>query len=156
MNHKIVTLSGLIKILESQKDKKTVFTNGCFDILHYGHVRYLADAKSTGDILIVGLNSDASTRRLKGKNRPINTQKDRAEVLSALESVDYVVIFKEDTPYRLIKTLKPDILVKGGDWLKKDIIGADIVVSGGGKVLTIPYVKNRSTTNIIDKITRKR
>ena len=156
MNHKIVTLSGLKKILKSQKDKKTVFTNGCFDILHYGHVRYLADAKSMGDILIVGLNSDASTRRLKGKNRPINTQKDRAEVLSALESVDYVVVFNDDTPYRLIKTLKPDILVKGGDWLKKDIVGADIVVSGGGKVLTIPYVKNRSTTNIINKITRKR
>ena len=151
MNHKILTVSRLKKILNKSPRKKVVFTNGCFDILHYGHVKYLKEAKSKGDILVVGLNSDESTRRLKGKNRPINPQMDRARVLAALESVDYVILFNEDTPFRLIKVLKPDILVKGGDWTKEKIVGADIVLDRGGKVLTLSYVKNRSTTRIIKK-----
>ncbi len=151
MNHKILTVSRLKKILNKSPRKKVVFTNGCFDILHYGHVKYLKEAKSKGDILVVGLNSDESTRRLKGKNRPINPQMDRARVLAALESVDYVILFNENTPFRLIKVLKPDILVKGGDWTKEKIVGADIVLDRGGKVLTLSYVKNRSTTRIIKK-----
>ena len=109
------------------KGKKIVFTNGCFDLLHYGHVKYLEDAKKKGDILIVGLNSDASVKRIKGGNRPILTQKDRIRVVAGLESVDYAVLFKEDTPLKLIKSIKPDILAKGADWNKKTIVGADFV-----------------------------
>lgn len=151
--NKIVSLNILKKILKSKHGGKTiVFTNGCFDILHYGHVRYLTAAKDQGDILIVGLNTDKSTRRLKGNSRPVNPQKDRAAVLSALQCVDYVILFDEDTPYKLIAALKPDILVKGSDWCKKKIIGRDVVLSRGGKVVTIPFVKNRSTTSIIKKI----
>lgn len=155
MNPKIVTLARLASILKRSPRKKTVFTNGCFDILHYGHVKYLREAKSKGDILIVGLNSDRSTQRLKGKNRPINTQKDRAFVLASLESVDYVVVFDEETPYRLIRSIEPDVLVKGGDWPRQKIVGADVVLARGGRVLTIPYVKNRSTTDLIRRIIRK-
>ncbi|OIO36366.1 MAG: hypothetical protein AUJ74_02685 [Candidatus Omnitrophica bacterium CG1_02_44_16] len=153
MDKKITTLKHLIKALSNQrKRKKVVFTNGCFDILHYGHVKYLKSARSNGDILVIGLNSDASVKRLKGAKRPINTQTERAEVLAGLESVDYIVIFNEDTPYKLINSLKPDILVKGGDWRKEKIVGADIVLANGGKVLSLPYVKHRSTTNTIKKI----
>jgi len=157
MNRKIVTLERLKKTVDRlRKKKKIVFTNGCFDILHFGHVKYLGTAKAKGDILIVGLNTDDSARRLKGKNRPVNPEKDRAEVLAALENVDYVVFFNEDTPIRLIRTLRPDVLVKGGDWPKDKIVGADLVSSLGGRIFTIPYVKNRSTTGIIKKILRKR
>jgi len=153
MDKKITTLRRLLKALSKQRPRKRiVFTNGCFDILHYGHVKYLKSARSYGDILVVGLNSDASIRRLKGDKRPINTEKERAEVLAALESVDHVIIFNEDTPYKLIGSLKPDMLVKGGDWQKEKIVGADIVLASGGKVLSLPYVKSKSTTNTIKKL----
>ncbi len=151
MNKKIVSATTLKKILKNQRGR-VVFTNGCFDIIHAGHVRYLTQAKSKGDILVVGLNSDASVRRLKGKTRPINSQKDRREVLSALASVDFVVTFKDDTPLELIKYIRPDILVKGGDWKNKSIIGSDFVESYGGKTLTVPYLSERSTSAIIKKI----
>lgn len=153
MDKKITTLSRLLKALSNQRPgKRVVFTNGCFDILHYGHIKYLKEAKAYGDILVVGLNSDASVRKLKGSKRPINTEKDRAEVLAALESVDHIIVFSEDTPYKLIGSLKPDILVKGGDWRKEKIVGADIVLANGGKVLSLPYLKNKSTTNTIKKL----
>jgi len=129
--------------------KKIVFTNGCFDILHAGHIRYLKRARSLGDVLIVGLNSDRSVSSIK-PGRPINSEKNRAEVLAGLASVDYVVIFSEKTPYNLIKALKPDILVKGGDWKKEDIIGSDIAK----ETYSLPFVKGISTTRIIDKIIR--
>lgn len=135
-----------------EKGLKIVFTNGCFDIIHSGHVRYLYQAKSLGDILLVGLNSDDSVKRLKGKSRPINMQNDRAIVLSALEMVDYVCIFEEDTPLELIKVVKPDILVKGGDYKREEIVGANFVESYGGKVEIIPFIEGKSTTNIIDKM----
>ncbi|MFH1692370.1 MAG: D-glycero-beta-D-manno-heptose 1-phosphate adenylyltransferase [Candidatus Omnitrophota bacterium] len=154
MNIKIKPIAQLKKITDrAKKNKKIiVFTNGCFDIIHYGHVQYLQKAKAKGDILIIGLNADKSVRRLKGKNRPINCQKDRAGILAAFECVDYIVIFNEDTPFNVIKILKPNVLIKGADWSNKTIIGADIVTSCGGKVLTIPYLKNRSTSHIIEKI----
>jgi|SRR5690554_686539 D-beta-D-heptose 7-phosphate kinase/D-beta-D-heptose 1-phosphate adenosyltransferase len=132
-------------------DKKVVFTNGCFDIIHSGHVKYLFEAKSLGDILIIGLNSDNSVKRLKGNSRPINRQDDRAYVLSALIMVDYIVIFEEDTPYDLIKRINPDFLVKGGDWPVKDIVGSDIVLASGGTVKSLPYHAGHSTTGIIEK-----
>jgi D-beta-D-heptose 7-phosphate kinase/D-beta-D-heptose 1-phosphate adenosyltransferase len=134
-----------------EKNKKVVFTNGCFDILHKGHVSYLDIAKSFGDILILGLNSDASVKRLKGEDRPINNQDDRAFVLAALESVDYVVIFDEDTPYNLIKSVSPDILVKGGDYEGKEVVGSDIAK----EVRLVNFVDGKSTTNIIKKIQKE-
>lgn len=130
--------------------KKIVFTNGCFDIIHAGHVKYLREAKSLGDILVVGLNSDSSVKKLKPQ-RPINSEKERAEVLASLEMVDFVTLFKEETPYSLIKLLKPDVLVKGGDWKVEDIVGADIVK----EVYSLPYVEGFSTTGIIEKILEK-
>jgi len=150
--NKIITLAKLRAILKNRPHRKVVFTNGCFDILHYGHVKYLQSAKSKGDLLVVGLNSDRSVRRLKGDDRPINREKDRAAILGALSCVDYIVIFDNDTPLKLIETLKPHVLVKGADWPKKKIIGSDIVLGRGGEILTIPVVKNRSTTNLINKI----
>jgi rfaE bifunctional protein nucleotidyltransferase chain/domain len=134
------------------ESKKIIFTNGCFDIIHAGHVTYLYEAKSYGDILIVGLNSDDSVRRLKGKSRPLNNQRDRAVVLSSLDMIDYVCIFDEDTPYNLIAEVKPDVLVKGGDYDKDSIVGADIVKKNGGAVITIPLLEGRSTSILIDKI----
>ncbi len=138
-----------------EENNKLVFTNGCFDILHVGHIRYLKKAKEMGDYLVVGLNSDRSVKKLKGDNRPINIQKERAEMLLALESVDFVVIFNEKTPYKLIKKVKPDILVKGGDWKVEDIVGSDIVQSYGGDVRSISYIEGKSTTNIIEKIKKR-
>lgn len=129
-------------------NKKIVFTNGCFDILHYGHISYLREAKKLGDILVVGLNSDKSIRRLKGESRPINSQCDRANVLRELKCVDFVIIFDEDTPFNLINRIKPDILVKGGDYKNKEVIGSDIVPC----VKLIDFIPNKSTTNIINKI----
>ena len=129
-----------------------VFTNGCFDILHRGHVEYLAQAADLGDKLIVGLNTDASVKRLKGESRPVNDEKSRALMLSALQFVDVVVFFGEDTPYELIKQLQPDILVKGNDYKPEEIVGYDIVTAKGGKVLTIDLVKGFSTTNIISRL----
>lgn len=134
------------------KGKKIVFTNGCFDILHAGHIEYLSRAKKLGNILVVGLNTDSSVKKIKGAGRPINNQNDRAKVLASLYFVDYVTLINETTPERLIRELKPDILVKGGDWKVKDIVGADFVKSCGGRVKTIPFVKGYSTTSIINKI----
>ena len=130
-----------------RESKKVVFTNGCFDLLHAGHVRYLNRARKLGDVLIVGLNSDRSVAGLK-PGRPVNTQKNRAEVLAALAAVDYVVIFNEKTPYGLICAVRPDLLVKGGDWRKEEIVGSDIAK----KTLSLPYVKGLSTTRMIEKI----
>ena len=129
-----------------------VFTNGCFDILHRGHVEYLAQAADLGDKLIVGLNTDASVKRLKGESRPINDEKSRALLLSALQFVDAVVFFDEDTPYELIKQVQPDILVKGNDYKPEEIVGYDIVTAKSGKVLTINLVEGFSTTNIIKRL----
>jgi len=138
-----------------KKNKKIVFTNGCFDIIHSGHIKYLQEAKKLGDYLVVGLNSDSSVKKLKGQNRPINEDRDRATVLNALVPVDFVVIFHQQTPYELIKLIKPDILVKGGDWQPKDIVGSDIVLANGGKVKSLNFVEGKSTTNIIEKILNK-
>jgi D-beta-D-heptose 7-phosphate kinase/D-beta-D-heptose 1-phosphate adenosyltransferase len=146
-NNKIKTKEQLKSLLESLKNKKIVFTNGCFDILHVGHVKYLEVAKSFGDILIVGLNSDESVKRLKGESRPINKAEDRAYVLSSLEAVSFVVAFEEDTPYDLISYLKPDILVKGGDYKDKVVVGSDLVK----EVRLVDFVEGKSTTNIIQK-----
>ena len=132
--------------------KKIAFTNGCFDILHAGHVSYLAKAKQTADVLFIGINTDASVRALKGKHRPLNPLKDRMSVLSGLECVDYICPFSEETPLKLITALKPDILAKGGDWKIKDIVGAPLVKSYGGKVVRIPFKKGYSTTSLIKKI----
>jgi rfaE bifunctional protein nucleotidyltransferase chain/domain len=131
---------------------KIVFTNGVFDIIHRGHVEYLIDAKSRGDVLIVGVNSDSSVKRIKGDSRPVNNENDRAFVLLNLKPVDYVVIFEEDTPFNLIKTIRPNVLVKGGDWKVKDIVGSDIVLSDGGQVFSLKFVDDYSTTAIIKKI----
>jgi glycerol-3-phosphate cytidylyltransferase len=133
------------------KQQKVVFTNGVFDILHAGHVMYLAAARSMGDVLVVGLNADESVTRLKGPTRPVNTELDRAQVLAALRCVDHVVLFTEDTPLRVITTLLPDVLVKGGDYTRDTIVGADAVEAHGGIVATIPLLEGRSTTNIIAK-----
>ncbi len=134
-----------------REGKKIVFTNGCFDIIHAGHVDYLEKAKALGDILVVGLNSDNSIRRIKGPERPINIQEHRKRVLEALKPVDMVIIFDEDTPERLIKEIKPDVLVKGGDWKIENIVGADFVKSYGGEVKTIDFIYDISTTKIIQK-----
>lgn len=150
---KIISLDNFKSL--SIKSKKIVFTNGCFDIIHAGHVRYLEQARLLGDILIIGLNSDASVKRLKGSNRPVNNEQNRAIVLAALEAVDYIIVFEDDTPYELIKEIQPDILVKGGDWNKDSIVGADIVKAKGGKVISMPYREGLSTTNIIKKIGAK-
>jgi D-beta-D-heptose 7-phosphate kinase/D-beta-D-heptose 1-phosphate adenosyltransferase len=135
--------------------QKIVFTNGCFDIVHVGHVRYLAEARSQGDMLIVGLNSDGSTRTIKGEKRPIVCQDHRAEVLASLACVDYVVLFEEPDPLRLIQTLKPDVLVKGEDWAADAIIGAEDVKSRGGKIVRISFVEETSTTAIIQTILQR-
>ncbi|HEX5735019.1 MAG TPA: D-glycero-beta-D-manno-heptose 1-phosphate adenylyltransferase [Blastocatellia bacterium] len=129
-----------------------VFTNGCFDLLHPGHVRYLKQARALGDTLVVALNSDASVRALKGANRPILNQHERAEVIAALGSVDYVVVFEDETPQSLIAALIPDVLVKGGDWRIDEIVGRDEVEAAGGRVLSLPFVEGLSTTDIIGRI----
>ena len=132
--------------------RRVVFTNGCFDVLHRGHVTYLTAARDLGDCLVVGLNSDASVKRLKGENRPINNENNRALVLAALSFIDYIIIFEEDTPKNLIEQVKPDILVKGGDYKIEDIVGADFVQKNGGQVLTIPFVDGYSSTKIIQAL----
>jgi len=147
-------LKETIARLKSRR-KKIVFTNGCFDLLHWGHVKYLQDAKKKGDILVVGINSDSSVKKIKGKNRPVINQKDRLRLIAALESVDYAVLFKEDTPLKIIKLIKPDVLVKGADWNKNNIVGADIVLNNGGCVFTIKFVKGYSTSNLIKKIAER-
>lgn len=156
MTNKIKTLPALKKILKGNKKKykKVVFTNGCFDLLHRGHIEYLKKARSLGDVLVVGLNSDASVRRLKGRGRPIMFQDDRAKILASLEFVDFIIIFNEDTPFNLISQLEPDILVKGADWDKNKIVGKDIVETSGGKVEVVKYLKGHSTTALLKKITK--
>ena len=134
------------------KNKKIVFTNGCFDILHYGHIHYLADAKNCGDYLIVGINSESSVKKLKGAHRPINDDLTRFHLLAALAFVDAVVEFDEDTPLELIKKINPNVLVKGGDWQPSQIVGADFVLANGGIVKSLPFVAGYSTTNIEAKI----
>jgi len=151
---KLKTLKEIRRIIKrlKQKNKKVVFTNGCFDILHYGHIKYLEKCKRLGNVLVIGLNSDASVRKIKEKNRPIKTQKERAAILSALEFVDYITIFDAPTPEKLIRAITPDVLVKGGDWRKKNIVGSDHVKTAGGHVVTVPFVKGFSTSGIISKI----
>ncbi len=131
---------------------RMVFTNGCFDILHQGHIQYLAQAAGLGDFLVIGLNSDPSVQRLKGKNRPVQDQHTRALILASLRFVDFVVIFEEDTPDILIKTLMPDVLVKGGDYKPEDIVGFDTVTGNGGKVLCLDFLPGHSSTRIIEKL----
>jgi len=135
--------------------KQIVFTNGCFDILHPGHIRYLSAAKELGDVLVAAVNSDASVRVIKGPKRPILEQQARAELVAALECVDLVLIFDEDNPLRVIRDLLPDILVKGGDWAEDEIIGADVVKKGGGQVKRIPFVTGFSTTDIIKRVVER-
>jgi rfaE bifunctional protein nucleotidyltransferase chain/domain len=156
MQTKIKTIEELRPLLAILRaaGKKIVFTNGCFDLIHTGHTRYLAIARSFGGLLVVAVNSDSSVRTIKGEKRPINSQADRAETLAALESVDFVTVFDEPDPYRVISALQPDVLVKGGDWPVEKIIGGDIVQARGGKVVNVPYVKGASTTGIIEKILR--
>jgi len=149
----LIPLKKLLSKLKSlRKRKKVVFTNGCFDIIHAGHVRYLKKAKALGGILVVGLNSDSSIKKIKGETRPIVKQKDRAEVLSALTSVDYVVIFNDPTPIKLIEAIKPDVLVKGADWKRGSIVGEEILKTYKGKIARIKLAKGRSTTDIVGKI----
>lgn len=151
---KIFTIEALKNQVEEWKKEglKLVFTNGCFDIVHIGHVDYLEKAKKAGDKLIIGLNSDASVSRNKGKSRPVISQESRSRVLASMMFVDAVVLFDEDTPYDLISALKPDVLVKGNDWNISNIVGADIVIDNGGKVTTIELVPGFSTTSIVEKI----
>ena len=153
-NKKIKNLPNAVTAIRKlqKNNKKIVFTNGCFDILHAGHVNYLSKAKSLGDVLVIGLNSDSSVKKLKGKTRPVVSQKNRALLLAALEVVDFVVVFNEPTPAKLIKAVKPDILVKGGDWKKEEIVGAEFVESYGGKVKSLAYIKGLSTRGLIAKI----
>jgi len=150
----IAELDPLLSLLRAT-GQTIVFTNGCFDLIHPGHTRYLARARSLGDILVVAINSDASVRSIKGDKRPINTEADRAETLAALEAVDFVTIFNEPDPYRVIAALQPDVLVKGGDWPIEKIIGRDIVQARGGRVVNVPYIDGASTTGIIEKILDK-
>jgi rfaE bifunctional protein nucleotidyltransferase chain/domain len=152
INRKIVAQEFFVQNEERLHQQKIVFTNGCFDILHRGHVTYLAQARQMGDLLVVGLNSDASVRRLKGPERPVNDEQSRALLLAALEMVDYVVLFEEDTPYNLILKVKPDLLVKGGDYDIDNIVGADFVRQRGGEVRTIPFVQGFSSSSIIDHL----
>ena len=162
---KIISLNKLLKHRQNAKkqNKKVVFTNGCFDLLHVGHIRLLKKAKSLGDILIVGLNSDSSIKKLnrepsrrdKDSKRPILPQKDRAEILAGLESVDYICIFNEQTPLRLIRNILPDVLVKGADYKMTQIVGRDEVLKNGGKVITIPLYKGKSTTDLIRSIVKR-
>jgi len=154
---KIIPLPRLVQLREKarREGRTVVFTNGVFDLLHRGHVDYLRRARALGDLLILGLNTDASTRRLKGPRRPLMKQADRAEVLSALESVDHIVLFNEDTPARLIAKLLPDILVKGADYREKDIVGSEAVRAHGGRVVRMKYLKGYSTTRLIRNILRR-
>jgi len=154
---KIDSLESLTHKIKSWKDQgeQVVFTNGCFDILHLGHIDYLEKASKKGDKLVIGLNTDSSVRKLKGEERPVNNEYARARMLAALSFVDAVVSFGEDTPYELIKMLQPTTLVKGSDYLAENIVGADIVIASGGSVETIDLVDGYSTTNIIDKLKKQ-
>jgi rfaE bifunctional protein nucleotidyltransferase chain/domain len=154
MLSKIKTVQQLRPLLEILRatGKKIVFTNGCFDLIHTGHTRYLAKAKTYGDILVVAINNDSSVRVIKGEKRPINAEAERMETLAALDSVDFVTLFHEPDPYRIISELQPDVLVKGGDWPIEKIIGRDIVEKRGGQVISVGYIEGASTTGIIERI----
>lgn len=157
MNKKALSLETLqrkVSALQRRK-KKVVFTNGCFDILHVGHVRYLAKARALGDCLVVAVNTDASVRRLKGPTRPVTPQGERLEVLAALSSVDYLLLFGERTPQKIIGALGPDVLVKGGDWALDQIVGKEVVEARGGKVVRIKTVPGASTTHVIERILKR-
>jgi rfaE bifunctional protein nucleotidyltransferase chain/domain len=149
---KILSRDELLARLGRPREAKVVFTNGCFDVLHRGHVEYLTGARALGDVLVVGLNTDDSVRRLKGPTRPVNGEDDRAYVLAGLSVVDYVALFGEDTPRDLIAALLPDVLVKGGDYRKEDIAGSAEVEAAGGRVVIAPLVPGRSTTSILQRV----
>jgi rfaE bifunctional protein nucleotidyltransferase chain/domain len=153
---RVVSLEELVSVRETFRSagKRVVFTNGCFDVLHRGHVEFLNKAKSFGDILVVGLNSNASARRIKGKNRPIVSEEDRAFIVASLVAVDYVSIFQEETPLRMITAIVPDILVKGADWGVDEIVGKEVVEAAGGLVTNIPLIPDHSTTDIVNKIVK--
>ena len=148
---KVVSIDQINQALSPHRSQKIVFTNGCFDLLHVGHVRYLQEARKCGYLLVVGVNADASVKRLKGPTRPIHNEHDRAEILAALKAVDYVVVFPEDTPANLIEAVHPNVLVKGGDWKPEQIVGGTFVLSYGGEVRSLQFVEGRSTTKIIEK-----
>lgn len=149
---KVCTDSELVESLNGLRNyKKIVFTNGCFDILHIGHVRYLQEARAQGDVLVVGINSDNSVKKLKGPSRPIQNEHDRAEILSALSCVNFVCVFDQETPIDLIHQVKPDVLVKGGDWPIEKIVGSSFVMSYGGTVKSLQFIEGKSTTSIIEK-----
>ncbi|HEY4611821.1 MAG TPA: D-glycero-beta-D-manno-heptose 1-phosphate adenylyltransferase [Bacteroidota bacterium] len=154
---KVVSRDELVAVRRglNKQQKRVVFTNGVFDILHRGHVEYLQKAKSLGDVLMVGVNADASVKRIKNDGRPIIGEEDRAHVLAALAAVDYVCLFSEDTPYELLKALVPDVLVKGADWPVEAVVGKDIVEAAGGSIQTIEFLPQRSTTQIIKTITER-
>ena len=157
MREKIKKRDDLQRIIQDlkAKGKRIVFTNGCFDLLHIGHVRYLESAKTLGDILIVGVNSDRSVRNLKGLQRPILPMEERVEVLSSLECVNYVTLFDEPTPLELISSFLPHVLVKGGDWTKEAIVGSEVVEGAGGKVVILPFVEGASTSQLIETILKR-
>ena len=157
MKQKLKARKDLVKIVKDlkAKGKRIVFTNGCFDLLHIGHVRYLEEAKTRGDVLVVGVNSDPSVRKLKGPKRPILPEEERAEILSGLGCVDYVTLFDEIDPLKLITSLHPDVLVKGGDWAKEQIVGREEVERSGGEVFVIPFVKRASTSNLIETVLKR-
>jgi len=157
MRQKIKTKKELLRIITDlkTKGKRIVFTNGCFDLLHIGHVRYLEKAKALGDVLVVGINSDSSVQKLKGRRRPILLEQERAEILSGLGCVDYVALFDEIDPLKLITSLKPDVLVKGGDWTKEQTVGKEVVERSGGEVVILPFVKGASTSSLIETILKK-
>ncbi len=145
-----------ISFLEKNRDRKIVFTNGCFDILHLGHVEYLNEAKAQGDVLIVAINSDASVRQLKGPDRPVNNEHDRAQMLLNLKAVDCVQVFTEQTPLEIIKLIKPNVLVKGGDWKPEQIVGSDFVLANGGEVKSLMFKQGYSTSNLIKAVQGKK
>jgi len=153
INHKIIWPDQLDRLLSLWrfKDEKIVFTNGCFDIVHRGHVEYLAKASTLGTKLIIGLNTDRSVKKLKGENRPVNPEEARAMILASFMFVDVIVYFSDDTPYSLISSIRPDVLVKGGDYIIEEIVGFDVVTKHGGKVVTIPFVDGYSSTSVIKK-----
>ena len=154
MKEKIKQRKELLKIIKDlkSKGKRIVFTNGCFDLLHIGHIHYLEEARALGDFLVVGVNSDSSVRKLKGPQRPVLPEEERAEILSGLGCVDYITLFDEIDPLQLITSLHPHILVKGGDWTKEQIVGREVVERSGGEVVIIPFVKGASTSNLIKTI----
>jgi len=157
MKEKIKERGNLREMIEDlrAKGKRIIFTNGCFDLLHIGHIRYLEEAKTLGDILVVGVNSDRSIRSLKGPKRPILPEEERAEILSGLGCVDYITIFDEPDPLELISSLQPHVLVKGGDWTKETTVGRGVVEQSGGEVVIIPFIQGASTSNLIETILKR-